>query len=177
MQLHRRTLAQLAFRIGCSIRGRHSGLKACTARVARLSASFSWLPASQACVANSAKFISGQLRQVQGMASVNQHAPLALRILRCSWHWLQLANQPLKSEIPEIVSNCTKKFMVNLPNSIKTVIFLSNSDAYVLGCQNILRTLFPKDFRLINPMSSFADGRGWVHVAHASGLNGHSILG
>ena len=81
------------------------------------------------------------------------------------------------SEIPEIVSNCTKKFMVNLPNSIKTVIFLSNSDAYVLGCQNILRTLFPKDFRLINPMSSFADGRGWVHVAHASGLNGHSILG
>lgn len=76
-------------------------------------------------------------------------------------------------EIPEIISNCTKRFLSELPKSIKVVFLLGNTDSYVTACQSVLRSLFPTDFRQINPMAVVADGRVWVHIAHPSGLNGH----
>ena len=76
-------------------------------------------------------------------------------------------------EIPDVIKTCTGRFLTSLPSSIKVVFFLGNSDAYVKGCQLILRRLFTKDYRAINPMAVHADGRVWVHLAHPSGLNGH----
>jgi hypothetical protein len=55
-------------------------------------------------------------------------------------------------EIPEIINNCTTKFLVGLPKSIKAVIFLSNSDKYVSNVQRILEKLFSESFKRINPM-------------------------
>ncbi len=77
------------------------------------------------------------------------------------------------SEIPEIINTCTSKYLVNLPKTVKAVIFLGNSDAYVKDCQNLLRHKFPSDFEKLNDMAVRADGRVWIHVAHPSGLNGH----
>lgn len=50
-------------------------------------------------------------------------------------------------EIPEIISNCTSKYLVGLPDSIKAVIFLSNTDKYVASVQRIIEDLFPETFR------------------------------
>lgn len=76
-------------------------------------------------------------------------------------------------EIPEIITNCTRAFLTELPESIRAVFFLGNTDAYVVSCQSLLRSLFPSDFKLFNPMAVRANGRYWIHIAHPSGLNGH----
>lgn len=76
-------------------------------------------------------------------------------------------------EIPEVISNCTEMFLRELPRSVKVVFFLGNTDSYVASCQSVLRGLFPVDFKPINPMAVFANGRLWIHLAHPSGLNGH----
>jgi len=77
------------------------------------------------------------------------------------------------SEIPEIISNCTKRFLMDLPASVKVVFLLGTTDSYVKNCQLILRKLFPADFKQINAVAVSANGRVWVNVAHPSGLNGH----
>ncbi len=76
-------------------------------------------------------------------------------------------------EIPEVISNCSEMFLRELPRSVKVVFFLGNTDSYVASCQSVLRSLFPVDFKPINPMAIFANGRLWIHLAHPSGLNGH----
>lgn len=65
------------------------------------------------------------------------------------------------------------QFLSNLPESVKVVVFLGNSDSYVKQCQALLRKMFSDSFERINDMAVRADRRTWVHVAHPSGLNGH----
>lgn len=76
-------------------------------------------------------------------------------------------------EIPEVINSCTRKFLTDLPRSIKAVFLLGNTDSYVANCQSVLLGLFPANFRQINPMAVAADSRIWIHIAHPSGLNGH----
>jgi hypothetical protein len=76
-------------------------------------------------------------------------------------------------EIPTIISTCSRRFLVDLPPTLKIVIFLGNGDKYVDGCQEVVRTLYPQSFRRINPMAVSADNRLWLHLSHPSGLNGH----
>lgn len=77
------------------------------------------------------------------------------------------------SEIPEVISTCTTKYLRNLPSSLRLVLFLGNTDSYVKSCQELVRGLYPNTFSRINQMAVRADGRIWVHLAHPSGLNGH----
>lgn len=77
------------------------------------------------------------------------------------------------TEIPEIIANCTKQFLTDLPASIRVVFFLGNTDSYVTSCQSLVRKLFPADFRRINAMAVSANDRIWVNIAHPSRLNGH----
>lgn len=77
------------------------------------------------------------------------------------------------TEIPEVIQRCVQQHLMGLPATVKAVFFLGNTDKYVLQCQDLIQQLFPGDFRRINPMGVFADGRVWVHLAHPSGLNGH----
>ena len=76
-------------------------------------------------------------------------------------------------EIPQVIANCTKRFLTDLPASVKAVFLLGNTDSYVTSCQTVLRKLFPSDFKQLNEMAVSADGRVWVNIAHPSGLNGH----
>lgn len=76
-------------------------------------------------------------------------------------------------EIPQVVSRCAERYLTNLPDRLRLVVFLGNSDAYVEGCQALVRRLYPETYRAINPMAVSADGRLWVHLSHPSGLNGH----
>jgi len=77
------------------------------------------------------------------------------------------------AEIPDVISNCTRRFLTDLLSSVKAVFLLGNTDSYVTSCQNVLRKLFPADFKQINAMAVSANGRVWVNIAHPSGLNGH----
>lgn len=77
------------------------------------------------------------------------------------------------SEIPKVISACANAFLTDLPASVRAVLLLSNTDAYVEGCQQLVKRLFPAKFKVLNPMAVHADGRAWVNLAHPSGLNGH----
>jgi hypothetical protein len=76
-------------------------------------------------------------------------------------------------EIPEVINNCTDKYLSNLPGTVKVIVFLGNGDSYVKSCQDIILSLYPDDYKRINQMAVFANNRLWLHLAHPSGLNGH----
>jgi len=76
-------------------------------------------------------------------------------------------------EIPGVIDRCASRFLRHLPDSVQCVFFLGNSDSYVKYCQALVKRLFPEGFMRINPMGVIADDRGWIHLAHPSGLNGH----
>ncbi len=76
-------------------------------------------------------------------------------------------------EIPGILENCSRRFLVNLPTSVRAVLLLGNTDSYIKNCQSLLENLFPDSFSKVNPVAADADSRRWVHLAHPSGLNGH----
>jgi hypothetical protein len=76
-------------------------------------------------------------------------------------------------EIPAVIDRCAQQFLIELPESVEAVFFLGNTDTYVQQCQALLRRNFPRNFRQINAMGVWANGRPWIHLAHPSGLNGH----
>jgi hypothetical protein len=77
------------------------------------------------------------------------------------------------TEIHEVIDNCTRRFLTDMPASVRVVFFLGNTDSYVTKCQSILRKLFPDGFKQINAMAAYANSRVWVNIAHPSGSNGH----
>jgi hypothetical protein len=77
------------------------------------------------------------------------------------------------SEITDIIRICASTYLKSLPDSVRIVFFLGNTDSYVKSCQRLIHELFPNDFSQINSMAVKANGRLWVYLAHPSGLNGH----
>ena len=75
------------------------------------------------------------------------------------------------SEIPDIIDTCTRKYLTNLPSSVKAIFFLGNSDSYVEECQKLLSKHFPDDFEKINSMAVTANSRLWIHLSHPSPAN------
>lgn len=76
-------------------------------------------------------------------------------------------------EIPEILTACSRQYLLALPRSVMAVVLLGNGDAYVERCQQLIQRLFPHDFKRVNEMAVRADDRLWVHAAHPSPANGH----
>ncbi|WP_137165619.1 hypothetical protein [Salinimonas lutimaris] len=77
------------------------------------------------------------------------------------------------NEIPDVIANCSEKYLKALPRELKAVIMLGNSDQYVKAVRRLLERMFSGTYRVINDMAVWADGKVWVHTAHPSGLNGH----
>lgn len=76
-------------------------------------------------------------------------------------------------EIPEVLSRCASRYLSNLPASLETVFVLGNDDGYVDGFKNLIRRLYPDNFRELNSMAYMAGNKRWVHLAHPSPANGH----
>lgn len=76
-------------------------------------------------------------------------------------------------EIPHVIENCTDKYLRNLPESIKAVIMLGNSDAYLKAICSVLKRLFKDTYEVVNDVTVKAGGLLWVQVSHPSGINGH----
>jgi hypothetical protein len=76
-------------------------------------------------------------------------------------------------EIPHVINKCANKFLIDLPDTVKVVFFLGNSDSYVQSCQTLIQGFYRTDYKKINPMAIEANNRLWIHLAHPSGLHGH----
>lgn len=66
------------------------------------------------------------------------------------------------------IGNCTAKWLSELPSRLRTVVLLSNDDAYVEACFNRIRALHPA-IRRINQVSYGDDRVVWVHIVHVGG--------
>lgn len=71
------------------------------------------------------------------------------------------------------ISNCTRQFLGHLPDRLRLIVLLGTTDAYVRGCAETIRELYPHDSRMINDVAYQAGSRTWVHISHPSPLNGH----
>ena len=76
-------------------------------------------------------------------------------------------------EVSELVNRCAKRFLANLPSSVRVVVMLGTGDPYITGCKTVIRSLYGSGFRDINDVAYSTPGVTWVHIAHPSGLNGH----
>jgi hypothetical protein len=70
------------------------------------------------------------------------------------------------------LSNCVEQFLKQLPPRLRLVILLSNDDSYTRMCRTIIQKIH-SDVRWINDVAYGNSQVTWVHVSHASGLNGH----
>jgi len=105
------------------------------------------------------------------VARVNEKASFRAgkEVLECSG---PLIKRSFK-EIPEVISNCSRQFLADLPKSVRTVALLGVDGQYVKQCQLLIKELFPSPSRQINEMSLIADDRLWIWISHPSGSNGH----
>jgi hypothetical protein len=76
------------------------------------------------------------------------------------------------SEIPEIIAQCTNTFIANIPKSVKVMIVLGVTDAYVRSFRKTMQSLHPDGFREVNEMAYQNNNMLWVHVTHPSRGNG-----
>jgi hypothetical protein len=77
------------------------------------------------------------------------------------------------SEIPEIISNCTKQFLSIIPQKLMIVVMLGVSDNYIKDCKNILKAINTTRFKTINDVAYVQNNILYVHLAHPSPGNGH----
>ncbi|MEW8403485.1 MAG: hypothetical protein AB2689_21730 [Candidatus Thiodiazotropha taylori] len=76
------------------------------------------------------------------------------------------------SEIPKIIDNCSKMYLVDLPSSVKLVCFLGVTDAYIKNCKSLMRSLYPNGFKEINGIAYKTNQFLCVHLTHPSKGNG-----
>ncbi len=75
-------------------------------------------------------------------------------------------------EIPHIVNNCSQRFLKNLPQSLRLVVFLGTSDSYIKHCRETVKCLHPNDFGIVNDVAYASGQLLWLHVTHPSKGNG-----
>lgn len=76
-------------------------------------------------------------------------------------------------EISANVKTCARTYLADLPPTVKLVLLLGTTDAYIKGCSGVIRSLYGSNFSRINDVSYRTGGVTWVHISHPSGLNGH----
>lgn len=76
-------------------------------------------------------------------------------------------------DVSALVTQCTRRFLADLPPSVRVVVLLGTGNPYIAGCKNVIRLLYGPGFREINEVAYATPGVTWVHIAHPSGLNGH----
>lgn len=65
----------------------------------------------------------------------------------------------------QVLSRCASTYLGNMPASVRRVVLLGNSDAYIKGMRRLLNRLFD-DYASINPMAFRAAGRTWAFTVH-----------
>lgn len=77
-----------------------------------------------------------------------------------------------REEVAAMVRTCARTFLADLPASVRLVVMLGTTDAYIEGCKSVVRSLNPATFRTINDVSYRTGPVIWTHASHPSPLNG-----
>jgi hypothetical protein len=72
------------------------------------------------------------------------------------------------NEACRTLKNCVDVHLRVLPNRLKLVILLGNSNSYVAAIRRQVKRIFPKDYEKLGNKTHFAGGRFWVHLTHPS---------
>ncbi len=76
------------------------------------------------------------------------------------------------SEIPQVIDNCSKKYLSELPDSVRLICFLGVTDSYIKKCKKLIYSLYPDGFEDIDDVSYKTKGFYCVHLTHPSKGNG-----
>src|SRR6185437_16755852 len=74
----------------------------------------------------------------------------------------------------EIVSTCSERYLKELPSRLRNVVLLSNDDAWIDYCFQIVRRLHA-GARRVNDVAYRTGDVMWIHVVHPSGSSGRHI--
>jgi hypothetical protein len=76
------------------------------------------------------------------------------------------------SEIPGVISQCTRNFLSSLPDSVEIICFLGVADPYIKNCRKIIKKIYPHNFSIINDVCYKTDDFTCIHLTHPSKGNG-----
>lgn len=76
------------------------------------------------------------------------------------------------SEIPAVISQCTRNFLSSLPASVETLCFLGVADSYIKNCRKIIKEIYPDNFSIMNDVCYKTNKFICVHLTHPSKGNG-----
>ncbi len=72
----------------------------------------------------------------------------------------------------QVTTDCTQRFLAEVPERLQIVVLLGNEESYVEGCRALVARLHPR-VRPINVVA-YGDGRvTWVHTVHAKAQGSH----
>jgi hypothetical protein len=72
----------------------------------------------------------------------------------------------------QIIETCLKKYLGDLPKSIKLVVLLGTNETYIKKTKNLIQRLH-SDFLIVNNVAFVAGGALWIYATHPSPGNGH----
>ena len=85
----------------------------------------------------------------------------------------QVMPKAFVEDVSIVVRRCAETFLSTLPASLRLVLMLGTTDAYIQGCKRLINSLYPNNFVELNEVSYRTGQVHWIHVSHPSPLNGH----
>jgi hypothetical protein len=85
----------------------------------------------------------------------------------------QVMPKAFVEDISANLKTCAQTYLGELPSSVRLVLMLGTTDAYIKGCRNVVRSLYGPTFSDIDEVSYRTGDVVWVHASHPSPLNGH----
>jgi hypothetical protein len=76
-------------------------------------------------------------------------------------------------DVSDVVRRCAETFLVHFPESVRLVLMLGTTDAYVRGCKSLVKSIHGKDYTELNEVGYRTGSTFWTHISHPSPLNGH----
>jgi len=79
----------------------------------------------------------------------------------------------VKADLPlNAMRTCIATHLDPLPESVESVVLLGTTDDYMIGVKSLMKERF-SDYKEINSVAFYAQGRMWVFASHPSSRNGH----
>jgi len=85
----------------------------------------------------------------------------------------QVMAKAFREEVAQVIQRCAGAFTVHFPASLRLVLMLGTTDAYVSKCKALIRTLHGDDYSEVNEIGYRTRQVHWAHISHPSPLNGH----
>jgi hypothetical protein len=85
----------------------------------------------------------------------------------------QVMPEAFAEEISANLMTCAQTYLGEPPASVRLVLMLGTTDAYIKGCRSVVRSLYGPAFSEIDEVSYRTGEIVWVHASHPSPLNGH----